>query len=107
MDIKVVLDKNGMVPDRYAKHADAAHLHAQKPTTSFPFEVEGIPQGARSLALAFTDYDSIPVCGFTWIHWRATGGSPSRRTRRTWGRLAWCRARTRPRAVSWEAPTRC
>ena len=73
MDIKVVLDKNGMVPDRYAKHADAAHLHAQKPTTSFPFEVEGIPQGARSLALAFTDYDSIPVCGFTWIHWVAAG----------------------------------
>ena len=73
MDIRVVLDKNGMVPDRYAKHADAAHLHAQKPTTSFPFEVEGIPQGARSLALAFTDYDSIPVCGFTWIHWVAAG----------------------------------
>ena len=94
MDIKVVLDKNGMVPDRYAKHADAAHLHAQKPTTSFPFEVEGIPRRARSRR------GSTPRS-------RATGGSPSRRTRRTWGRLAWCRAETRPRAVSWEAPTRC
>ena len=73
MDIRVGLDKNGMVPDRYAKYADAAHLYAQAPTTSFPFEVEDIPRQARSLALAFTDYDSIPVCGFPWIHWCACG----------------------------------
>lgn len=73
MQIKVTLDEKGMVPDRYAKYADAAHLYQGCPTTSFPFEVEGVPQDARSLAVTFTDYDSIPVCGFTWIHWVAAG----------------------------------
>lgn len=73
MEIKVQLDANGMIPDRYAKHADARHLYHGMPTTSFPFEVAGIPEGTKSLAVTFTDYDSIPVCGFTWIHWTAAG----------------------------------
>lgn len=71
MRIRVELDERGMVPDRYAKHADAAHLYQGTPTTSFPFAVEGIPDGARTVALAFVDFDSIPVCGFPWIHWCA------------------------------------
>lgn len=73
MKIDVALDSSGMIPDRYAKHADRKHLYRGMPTTSFPFEVTGIPDGTVSLALAFTDYDSIPVCGFTWIHWTAAG----------------------------------
>lgn len=73
MEIKVQLDGDELIPDHYAKHADAQHLYHGMPTTSFPFEVTGIPEDAESLAVTFTDYDSIPVCGFTWIHWTAAG----------------------------------
>ena len=73
MQIRVELDGRGMIPDRYAAHADEAHRYGGTPTTSFPFVVSGIPAGARSIAVTFTDYDSIPVCGFAWIHWVAAG----------------------------------
>lgn len=73
MRIEVALDDRGMIADTYAKHADAAHQYAGTPTTSFPFTVHDIPKEAQSLALAFFDFDSIPVCGFAWIHWVAAG----------------------------------
>ena len=71
MDVHVKLDENGYIPDAYAKHADAAGLYAGTPTRSFPFEVTGVPAGAATLAVVFYDVDSIPVCGFPWIHWCA------------------------------------
>ncbi len=71
MEIGIELDADGYLGDRYAKHADAAHLYAGTPTCSFPFELTGIPAGAASIALAFYDLDSIPVCGFAWVHWTA------------------------------------
>ena len=73
MDIKVTLDERGFLPDRYAKYADCAHLHAGVPTCSFPFEVTGVPAGTASLALTIVDFDAIPVCGFPWVHWCACG----------------------------------
>ena len=102
MRTRVELDERGMVPDRYAKHADAAHLYQGTPTTSFPFAVEGIPDGARTVALAFVDFDSIPVCGFPWIH-RCAANIPQGRQREepsdlarmppTSASTAWCRGR--------------
>ena len=38
---------------------------------SFPITVEDVPGGAYTLAVVFVDFDSIPVCGFAWIHWTA------------------------------------
>ena len=71
MEIGIELDADGYLGDRYAKHADAPHLYAGTPTCSFPFELTGIPAGTASIALAFYDLDSIPVCGFAWVHWTA------------------------------------
>ena len=51
MEIKVQLDGDELIPDHYAKHADAQHLYHGMPTTSFPFEVTGIPEDAESLAV--------------------------------------------------------
>lgn len=61
MDIRVELDERGLIPDRFAKHADAKYLYANTPTRSFPIEIVDIPNEAKSIALTFFDYDSIPV----------------------------------------------
>lgn len=71
MKVTVGLDARGCLPDAYAKHADRAGLYAGTPVRSFPFSLEDVPEGTRSLALVFYDVDSIPVCGFPWIHWCA------------------------------------
>jgi hypothetical protein len=71
MEVVVKLDADGMLPARYGKFADAGDLYEGHPVVSFPFEVTDIPEGTRTLALIMHDYDSIPVCGFAWIHWIA------------------------------------
>lgn len=73
MKITVQLDQHGYLPDAYAKHADPAGLYDGMPERSFPFSLSGVPEGTASLAWIFYDLDSIPVCGFPWIHWCACG----------------------------------
>lgn len=73
MNINVQLDARGYLPDAYAKYADRKGLYGTMPERSFPFEVEDVPANTVSLALVFYDVDSIPVCGFPWIHWCACG----------------------------------
>ena len=41
------------------------------PGLSMPFEIEDAPEGTKSFAVIFDDYDAIPVSGFCWIHWIA------------------------------------
>ncbi|MGN0098527.1 MAG: YbhB/YbcL family Raf kinase inhibitor-like protein [Candidatus Methanomethylophilaceae archaeon] len=41
------------------------------PGLSMPFEIEDAPEGTKSFAVVFDDYDAIPVSGFCWIHWIA------------------------------------
>lgn len=71
MKVSVPLTK-GLLPDQYGKYASAADLLADHPVHSFPIEIEEAPAGTKAFALVFIDYDSTPVCGFTWIHWLAT-----------------------------------
>lgn len=71
MQLGVTLDEQGFLPDAFAKHAPSADKVDGTPTRSFPFGITGIPTDATALALALIDYDSIPVCGFAWIHWTA------------------------------------
>lgn len=69
MQIQVKLDK-GYLPDEYAKYASVKE--AGNPVVSFPFTLTGLPEGSKYLAWSLVDYDSIPVCGFAWIHWLAS-----------------------------------
>lgn len=62
---------NNMIPDCYSKFAPKDQRIDGKPSRSFPIFVTDPPKDAVSLALYFRDYDSVPVCGFTWIHWIA------------------------------------
>lgn len=57
------------VPDEYSKHAAADNLLGGEPIVSFPFYVDELPKGAQYLHWELVDPDSIPVCGFEWIHW--------------------------------------
>ena len=58
-----------VVPDDFAKAAAQQYRVDGVPVTSFPFYIDGVDPQARYLHWAFTDPDSIPVCGFEWIHW--------------------------------------
>ncbi len=70
MKISVPLE-NGLFADEYGKYAPTSAMLADHPIKSFPIKVTDLPAGTKTLALTFVDYDSTPVCGFTWIHWLA------------------------------------
>lgn len=75
MQIHVALE-NGLLADKFGKYAPEQDRLEGFPVRSFPIEIEGVPQGAQSLAIAFIDYDAIPVGGFCWIHWTACDVPP-------------------------------
>lgn len=57
------------VPDLYAKQApDDARVDGV-PCISFPFYIDHLNPAVKYLHWEFSDPDSIPVCGFEWIHW--------------------------------------
>ncbi|MBD5129766.1 MAG: YbhB/YbcL family Raf kinase inhibitor-like protein [Ruminococcaceae bacterium] len=62
-------NENGFLPEKYAKHSDVK-INGN-PVVSFPIKLDDIPKNAKTLAIVFVDFDSIPVCGFAWIHWTA------------------------------------
>lgn len=70
MKINVELE-NGFLPEKYAKHTAAEFMRKGSPIVSFPIKLDNVPESTRAIALTFVDYDSIPVCGFAWIHWTA------------------------------------
>lgn len=57
------------IPEQYAKNApDDARVDGV-PCVSFPFYIDHLNPAAKYLHWEFSDPDSIPVCGFEWIHW--------------------------------------
>lgn len=68
--------EQGLLSDRFSKHAPEACLLDGHPIRSFPIEISDVPEGTRSLALTFLDYDAVPVSGFCWIHWLACDIAP-------------------------------
>ena len=59
--------ENSILPDVYAKKAKVQVKG--NAVISFPFTIEDVPEKTKSFAWTFVDYDSIPVCGFAYIHW--------------------------------------
>ena len=76
MRVNVELEGN-LLSDRFGKYASEADRLEGFPVRSFPIHIEEVPEGAASLALAFIDFDAIPVGGFCWIHWLACDFDPS------------------------------
>ena len=52
MKIAIPLDENGMLPDRFGKYSSPELRRDGNNICSFPIEVSGVPEGARSLALS-------------------------------------------------------
>ncbi|MDC2828074.1 YbhB/YbcL family Raf kinase inhibitor-like protein [Limosilactobacillus mucosae] len=61
--------KNGFLPDEYSKHASNELKTAGCPNQSFPIHIEDLPQGTKTFAWTFVDFDAVSECGFVWIHW--------------------------------------
>lgn len=59
--------EDNILPDAYAKKAKVQVKG--NAVISFPFTIEDVPEKTKSFAWTFVDYDSIPVCGFAYIHW--------------------------------------
>ena len=70
MKIKVTTE-NGYLPTKYSKFAEAKFQYKGNPCISFPIEFSDLSDKVKSIAITFLDHDSIPLCGFTWIHWLA------------------------------------
>ncbi|MCF6514719.1 YbhB/YbcL family Raf kinase inhibitor-like protein [Lactobacillus sp. S2-2] len=68
MNINVKLN-NRFLPDEYTLHGDINDKKQDMPIKSFPIEISNVPPKTKSLSLILLDDDSIPVCGFTYIHW--------------------------------------
>ncbi len=69
---------NGYLDERFGNNTsiksdivDGANLR------SFHIKWEDLPANTKSLAIIFDDYDAVPVCGFSWIHWLAANIDPS------------------------------
>ena len=69
--------KDGLLPDEYGKFAPERCRLKGQPVCSFPIEIGEVPEGTQTLALAFLDWDAIPVGGFCWIHWLACNIDPA------------------------------
>jgi len=60
---------NGVIDDRFGIRSE--EVIQGVPQRSLPYEWEGAPEGTKSYAIVFLDYDNIPDEGFCWIHWLA------------------------------------
>ena len=57
----------GHFSDKYGKRG--VQTKDGMPTFSFGYSIKDIPSGTISFAFVLDDPDSIPVCGFKWMHW--------------------------------------
>ena len=58
---------NGKILDKYGKRG--TQVKFGMPTLSLPLKIEDAPKNAKAFAIIFDDPDSVPVCGYTWVHW--------------------------------------
>lgn len=70
MELIVHLDDEGLLPDRFGKFCDPQDCDGERLCRrSFPFTLDCVPFGTHAVAWVLLDWDSVPVCGFPWIHW--------------------------------------
>ena len=58
---------NGKILDKFGKRG--TQIKFGMPTLSLPLKIEDAPKNTKSFAIIFDDPDSVPVCGYEWIHW--------------------------------------
>lgn len=60
---------DGIMADKYGDRCDVKDIVCDIPQISFPLEWEGVPEGTKSFALVFMDYDNSESEGFPFVHW--------------------------------------
>lgn len=60
---------DGIIQNRFGKFCDDADKLDNVPIRSIPIEWQDLPVATKTIAVVMQDYDAIPVCGFSWIHW--------------------------------------
>ena len=60
---------NGVILDAYGARGDQKSKDV--PTLSLPLVMENYPETTAGFAVVMTDPDSVPVCGYEWVHWLA------------------------------------
>lgn len=60
---------DGKIDKKYGKYS--GNIEQDIPQGSFPFSWEGAPEGTKSYAVVFIDYDNVVGEGIIWIHWLA------------------------------------
>jgi Raf kinase inhibitor-like YbhB/YbcL family protein len=68
--------ESGVIADRYGIKSQEAVQGV--PQRSLPYEWTGVPEGTKSFALVFQDYDNVPDEGFSWLHWLVADLSANR-----------------------------
>jgi len=58
----------GILDDRYGKRGE---MRSGVPVLSPPLVIENAPAGTAFFALVMKDPDSVPLCGYAWVHWLA------------------------------------
>lgn len=58
---------DGRIEKKYGKYS--GNMEKDIPQGSFPFSWKGAPEGTKSFAVVFIDYDNIIGEGTIWIHW--------------------------------------
>lgn len=61
----------GILADAYGDRCDEKNIVNGIPQVSFPLEWEGAPEGTKSFAIVFMDYDNSESEGFPFVHWLA------------------------------------
>ena len=71
MSFKVFSDgfQNGYIQEKYGKQSSDCVQGI--PQLSFPVRWEHAPEGTKSFALVFIDYDNVIGEGIIWLHWLA------------------------------------
>jgi len=59
---------DGIIQDKYGKRGTQFNK-AKMATYSIPLKIEEAPEKTVSYVVVLDDKDSVPVCGFVWIHW--------------------------------------
>ncbi|MDD2656764.1 MAG: YbhB/YbcL family Raf kinase inhibitor-like protein [Patescibacteria group bacterium] len=72
------IDGQGHIAERFGKYASENDKIDNTPVRSLPISWQDLPEGTKSLALIMQDYDAIPVCGFSWIHWLVANIDPNK-----------------------------
>ena len=67
--------EDGVLGEEYGKRG--YQTASGTPTLSPPVEIQNAPDETVSFAIIMLDPDSVPLAGFSWVHWLAAGiGEP-------------------------------